>query len=76
MIKLTVFCFCRHELGEPREQIAVFARTLSDARRVLNEIHQDAPQFSLIASPTTYADSVLISDDLITQDKEARETVR
>lgn len=76
MIKLTIFCFCRHELGEPREQIAVFARTLQDARRVLNEIHQDAPQFSLIASPTTYADSVLISDDLINQDKEARETAK
>lgn len=76
MIKLTIYCFCRHELGEPREQIAVFARTLSDAHRVLNQIHQDAPQFSLIASPTTYADTVLISEDLIAQDKEARKTVR
>lgn len=76
MIKLTIYNFCRHELGEPREQIAVFARTLQEARRILNENQSEAPQFSLIASPTTYADSVLISEDILQRDTEAREAAK
>lgn len=74
MLRLSIYCFCLHDLGEPRKQIAVFARSLQEARRILNENQSEAPRFNLIASPTTFADSVLISEDLVTLDREARES--
>ena len=72
MHKVTIYNFCGYELGKPRLSIGVAASSLREASTLLESITESPLRWSLIASPTTYVDSLLIAPSLRHLDETAR----